>query len=65
VGRCIHAGIPWKMSETPCRVKAPKPLLGADTETVLTSLLKLTDTDSSACAKLEVLIRKWLSPVGW
>jgi len=56
VGRRIHAGIPWKMSETPCHVKAPAPLLGADTKSVLTSLLKLTDTDLERLRKAEVLI---------
>jgi crotonobetainyl-CoA:carnitine CoA-transferase CaiB-like acyl-CoA transferase len=39
VGKRIHAGIPWKMSETPCEVRSPAPLLGADTESVLSSLL--------------------------
>jgi benzylsuccinate CoA-transferase BbsF subunit len=39
VGRRIHAGIPWTMSETPCRVERPAPLLGADTDHVLKSLL--------------------------
>jgi crotonobetainyl-CoA:carnitine CoA-transferase CaiB-like acyl-CoA transferase len=56
VGRRIHAGIPWKMSETPCRVKAPAPLLDADTEAVLTSLLKLTDTELERLRKAEVVI---------
>jgi crotonobetainyl-CoA:carnitine CoA-transferase CaiB-like acyl-CoA transferase len=56
VGRRIHAGIPWKMSETPCRVKAPAPLLGADTEAVLTSLLKLTSDEITRLRKAEVLI---------
>jgi crotonobetainyl-CoA:carnitine CoA-transferase CaiB-like acyl-CoA transferase len=56
VGRRIHAGIPWKMSETPCYVKAPAPLLGADTKSVLTSLLNLTDTDLERLRKAEVLI---------
>jgi formyl-CoA transferase len=56
VGCRIHAGIPWKMSETPCRVKAPAPLLGADTNSVLTSLLNLTDTDLERLRKAEVLI---------
>lgn len=42
VGRRIHAGIPWKMSGTPCSVKRPAPLLGADTDEVLTSLLGMS-----------------------
>ncbi len=39
VGRRIHSGVPWTMSATPCRVKKPAPLLGADTDEVLTELL--------------------------
>ena len=56
VGRRIHAGIPWKMSETPCRVKAPAPLLGADGEAVLTSLLNLTVKELEHLRKAEVMI---------
>jgi benzylsuccinate CoA-transferase BbsF subunit len=56
VGRRIHAGIPWKMSETPCHVKAPAPLLGADTNAVLSSLLNLTERDLERLRKAEVLI---------
>lgn len=39
VGRRIHAGVPWTMSETPCQVRRPAPLLGADTDDVLSTLL--------------------------
>ncbi len=39
IGRRIHAGIPWKMSGTPCEVESPAPLLGVDTDDVLKSLL--------------------------
>jgi crotonobetainyl-CoA:carnitine CoA-transferase CaiB-like acyl-CoA transferase len=39
VGRRIHAGIPWTMSGTPCKVWRAAPLLGQDTDYVLTSLL--------------------------
>jgi crotonobetainyl-CoA:carnitine CoA-transferase CaiB-like acyl-CoA transferase len=57
VGRRIHAGIPWKMSGTPCRVKTPAPpLLGADTKTVLTSLLNLTEEELERLRKAEVRI---------
>jgi benzylsuccinate CoA-transferase BbsF subunit len=41
VGRRTHAGIPWTMSETACRVGKPAPVFGADTDDVLTSLLGL------------------------
>ena len=39
VGKRTHAGVPWKMSGTPCAVRAPAPIRGADTESVLKSLL--------------------------
>jgi len=39
VGCRTHAGIPWTMSGTPCKVRNPAPLFGADTEQVLTDLL--------------------------
>jgi len=39
VGRRTHAGVPWTMSGSPCKVRRPAPMLGADTDDVLTSLL--------------------------
>ncbi|HVN90527.1 MAG TPA: CoA transferase [Candidatus Binataceae bacterium] len=39
VGKRKHAGVPWKMSGTPCNVRAAAPVRGGDTETVLKSLL--------------------------
>jgi crotonobetainyl-CoA:carnitine CoA-transferase CaiB-like acyl-CoA transferase len=39
VGRRTHAGVPWTMSATPCRVRGSAPILGADTDEVLMSLL--------------------------
>jgi benzylsuccinate CoA-transferase BbsF subunit len=39
IGKRKHAGIPWKMSGTPCAVRSPAPIRGADTEEVLKSLL--------------------------
>jgi len=39
VGKRTHAGVPWTMSATPCKVRRPAPILGVDTEEVLTSLL--------------------------
>ncbi|MGH7905254.1 MAG: CaiB/BaiF CoA transferase family protein, partial [Candidatus Binataceae bacterium] len=39
VGRRVHAGIPWKMSNSFCEVVRPAPLLGADTDDVLKQLL--------------------------
>jgi crotonobetainyl-CoA:carnitine CoA-transferase CaiB-like acyl-CoA transferase len=45
VGRRAHAGIPWKMSSTPCQVRSPAPMPGADTDQVLASLLGLSSAD--------------------
>jgi benzylsuccinate CoA-transferase BbsF subunit len=42
VGRRIHAGVPWKMAGTPCHVRRPAPLFGADTDDVLETLLGYT-----------------------
>jgi crotonobetainyl-CoA:carnitine CoA-transferase CaiB-like acyl-CoA transferase len=39
VGKRTHAGVPWTMSKTPCKVRRSAPLLGEDTDDVLTSLL--------------------------
>jgi crotonobetainyl-CoA:carnitine CoA-transferase CaiB-like acyl-CoA transferase len=39
VGKRTHAGVPWTMSSTPCKVDRPAPILGADTDEVLGSLL--------------------------
>ncbi|MFZ0888291.1 MAG: CoA transferase [Candidatus Binataceae bacterium] len=39
VGVRRHAGITWRMSGTPCAVRAPAPLLGQHTDEVLSGLL--------------------------
>ncbi len=39
VGKRIHAGIPWKMSGTPCEVRRAAPLMGQDTDAVLSGIL--------------------------
>lgn len=39
IGRRRHAGIPWTMSRTPCRIRAAAPVLGADTDSILGTLL--------------------------
>jgi crotonobetainyl-CoA:carnitine CoA-transferase CaiB-like acyl-CoA transferase len=39
VGRRTHAGIPWTMSATPCRVRRAAALMGQDTDDVLSSIL--------------------------
>ena len=39
VGPRVHAGIPWRLANGPNGVRAPAPLLGADTDSVLGKLL--------------------------
>lgn len=39
VGIRHHAGIPWRLSRTPCAVEAPAPCLGEDNERVLGEVL--------------------------
>ena len=55
VGKRIHAGIPWKMSGTPCAVRKAAPVRSADTEEVLKSLLGLTHDRIEQLRKNEVL----------
>jgi crotonobetainyl-CoA:carnitine CoA-transferase CaiB-like acyl-CoA transferase len=43
VGKRTHAGVPWSMSATLCKVRRPAPILGADTNEVLMSLLGYTN----------------------
>lgn len=40
-----HAGIPWRMSGTPCAVSAPAPCIGQHTDEVLTSLLGYSEAE--------------------
>ncbi|MBV8453655.1 MAG: CoA transferase, partial [Deltaproteobacteria bacterium] len=56
VGRRIHAGIPWKMSASLCSVSKVAPLLGEDTEAVLTSLLKLSIEQIQELRRREITV---------
>ena len=56
VGRRIHAGIPWRMSATPCHVRKPAPLLGADTEAVLSILLGYSPERISELRQADFLV---------
>jgi len=38
-GPYTHAGVPWTMSRTPCKVRRPAPRLGEDTDYVLGEIL--------------------------
>jgi benzylsuccinate CoA-transferase BbsF subunit len=56
IGMRLHAGIPWKMSGTPCAVRRPAPIRDADTEEVLKSILGYTRDRIDQLRKAEVLI---------
>jgi crotonobetainyl-CoA:carnitine CoA-transferase CaiB-like acyl-CoA transferase len=45
VGTRKHAGVPWRMSASDCRVRAPAPCLGADTDQVLHDVCGYSDAD--------------------
>jgi benzylsuccinate CoA-transferase BbsF subunit len=45
VGVMKHAGIPWRMSATPCAVRAPAPLIGQHTDEVLIQLLGYSEDE--------------------
>ncbi len=50
VGVRHHAGIPWKLSRTPCAVEAPAPCLGADNDPVLREVLGYSAAEVEALA---------------
>jgi benzylsuccinate CoA-transferase BbsF subunit len=56
VGKRKHAGIPWKMTGTPCAVKSPGPIRGQDTEQVFRSLLGYTSDRIEQLRKSGVLV---------
>jgi len=45
VGVQQHIGIPWRMSGTPCAVRAPAPCIGQHTDAVLTGPLGYSEAD--------------------
>ncbi len=51
VGVRQHCGIPWRMSATPCEVRAPAPLLGQHTDEILTGLLGYSAADVETLRK--------------
>ena len=48
VGKQQHCGIPWRMSGTPCQVRAAAPTLGQHTTEVLTGLLGYSTAEVDA-----------------
>ena len=56
VGVRAHAGIPWRMSETPCEVRRAAPVMGQDNDYVYGELLGLS-TDQIADLKSRQVIQ--------
>jgi len=56
VGKRIHAGIPWRMSGTPCEVRAAAPLRGQHTSYVLRDLLELSEAEVEKLRDGKVLV---------
>lgn len=56
VGARAHAGIPWKMSGTPCTVRSAAPIRGADTEEILKALLGFSRDKVDQLHKAGVLV---------
>jgi benzylsuccinate CoA-transferase BbsF subunit len=48
VGVKRHCGIPWRMSGTPCEVKAPAPCLGQHTDELLTGMFGYSAAEVAA-----------------
>jgi crotonobetainyl-CoA:carnitine CoA-transferase CaiB-like acyl-CoA transferase len=56
IGRRTHAGIPWRMSATPCAIRSAAPLAGAHTDEVLGSLLGLSAAELDRLRGADVLL---------
>ncbi len=56
VGKRRHLGIPWRMSETPCTVQRPAPMLGEATEYVLEQIVGLSHAEVVALREKNVLV---------
>jgi crotonobetainyl-CoA:carnitine CoA-transferase CaiB-like acyl-CoA transferase len=55
VGVRRHAGIPWRMSETPCEVTRAAPILGQDNEYVFGELLGFSSDEIADLASRGVI----------
>ncbi len=55
VGRRRHAGVPWHMWPSVCKVRKPAPLLGADTEDILHTLLGYSNEQIARLREEKVL----------
>ena len=56
VGVRTHAGIPWRLTNSPNGVRSPAPCLGADTDAVLGQLLGLSRAETEKLRNADVLV---------
>lgn len=56
VGRRIHAGVPWKMSDTPSEIRHAAPIRGADTDQVFKTLLGFSQQKIDNLHKAEIIL---------
>lgn len=55
VGARVHAGIPWRLANSPNGVRSPAPLLGADTDSVLRELLDYSHDEIRRLREAKIL----------
>jgi crotonobetainyl-CoA:carnitine CoA-transferase CaiB-like acyl-CoA transferase len=56
VGARKHVGVPWRMSESDCRVRRPAPCVGADTDQVLRDVCGYSADEVAALRETQVLV---------
>src|SRR6266481_627289 len=56
VGTRKHAGVPWRMSESDCRVRRAAPCLGADTDQVLRDVCGYGDAEIQRLREAQALV---------
>ena len=55
VGRQQHAGIPWKLSDTPVAIRKPAPCMGESNEYVIREVLGRSKAEYERLVDLQVL----------
>ncbi len=56
VGTRKHVGVPWRMSESDCRVRRVAPCLGADTDQVLRDVCGYGDAEIQRLREAQALV---------
>ncbi len=56
VGTRKHAGVPWRMSESDCRVRRAAPCLGADTDQVLRDVCGYSEAEVARLREVQALV---------